>query len=1820
MAIIQSGAGSTLWTIDPTSNSGRVTVYNQNGTAMGSVSSLSNILNALNSATTIVLGGQSTLGINVVGTTGTLTLSFEGSIDNIDWFAIPANSLTGTGIISSTSSDGYWIASTSGLYAVRTRISSYTSGSMNVSINLTPGPSQNISQSVTGIITANIGTTNGLALDSTLTGGNQITKLTDGTNTASVKAASTAAGATDKALVVVISPNNSVAVTGTFFQATQPVSGTVAATQSGTWTVQPGNTANTTPWLTTISQGGNSAVVSATGAIKIDGSAVTQPVSGTITANAGTGSFTVAQSTAANLNATVVGSGNFTVVQPTASNLNANVSGTVTSNIGTTNGLALDATLTSGSSKTQMYDGANVIGTAAHPVKTDPTGTTTQPVSGTVTANAGTGNFTVAQATAANLNATVTGTVAATQSGTWTVQPGNTANTTPWLTTLNQGGNTATISAAGALKIDGSAVTQPVSGTVTANAGTGSFTVAQSTAANLNATVVGTVTANVGTTNGLALDATLTGGTQRNKITDGTTNASVKAASTAAVGTDTALVVAVSPNNSVAVTGTFFQGTQPVSGTVTANAGTGNFTVTQATAANLNATVTGTVTSNIGTTGGLALDVTLTGGTAKNRITDGTNTAAVKAASTAPLSTDPALVVAISPNSSVVVNSDGYATTAAPSYTNNTFQALSLTTLGALRTDSSATTQPVSGTVTSNAGTGTFAISAASLPLPTGAATETTLGTRLADATFTTRINTLGQKTMANSTPVVLASDQASIPVTGSGNFTVTQATASNLNATVTGTVASTQSGTWTVQPGNTPNTTPWLATINQGGNSATVSAGGALKIDGSAVTQPVSGTVTANAGTGSFTVVQATAANLNATITGTVTSNIGTTNGLALDATLTGGTQRSKITDGTNNAAVKAASTAAATTDPALVVAISPNNSVAVTGTFFQTTQPVSGTVTSNIGTTNGLALDATLAKLTIAQSTALGSNTQAMVAGSVTTAAPTYVTGNINPLSLTTAGALRIDGSGSIQPVSGTVTANAGTGNFTVAQATAANLNATVTGTVAATQSGTWTVQPGNTANTTPWLSTISQGGNSVTVSAGGALKIDGSAVTQPVSGTITANAGTGSFTVAQATAANLNATVVGTVTSNIGTTNGLALDTSVNGILVAQGSTTSGEKGTLIQGAVTTAAPTYTTAQTSPLSLTTAGALRTDASATTQPVSGTITANAGTGSFTVAQATAANLNATVVGSGNFTVVQPTAANLNATVSGTVTSNIGTTNGLALDATLTGGTAKSRITDGTNTAAVKAASTAAGATDPALVVAISPNNSVAVTGTFFQATQPVSGTFFQATQPVSGTVTANAGSGSFTVVQATAANLNATVVGTATDNTTNSTVKLPVMAALANTASPTWSNGNMVPLSVDTTGALRITGTISASNPSVTTTGSAPPASATYIAGSVTTAAPTYTTGQMSALSLTTSGAIRIDGSGTTQPVSGTVTANAGTGSFTVAQATAANLNATVVGSGNFTVVQATAANLNATVTGTVTANAGSGSFTVVQATAANLNATVTGTVTSNIGTTNGLALDSSIAKLTIAQSAALGTNTQALVGGSVTTAAPTYTTGNINPLSLTTAGALRVDASATTQPVSGTVTANAGTGSFTVAQATAANLNATVVGSGNFTVTQATASNLNATVAGTVTSNQGTANTNANGWFSRLTDGTNNVAVKAASTQAAAADVALVVSLNPLSAQTKSSTSAVTQVASSATSVTLLASNANRLGAIIVNDSTQILFVKFGSGSSSTSYSLPVAISKGSIEVPFGYTGIITGNWVSANGNAYVTELTV
>lgn len=207
----------------------------------------------------------------------------------------------------------------------------------------------------------------------------------------------------------------------------------------------------------------------------------------------------------------------------------------------------------------------------------------------------------------------------------------------------------------------------------------------------------------------------------------------------------------------------------------------------------------------------------------------------------------------------------------------------------------------------------------------------------------------------------------------------------------------------------------------------------------------------------------------------------------------------------------------------------------------------------------------------------------------------------------------------------------------------------------TTAATQSGTWSVAVTSLPSPVPI-----QGGNS------SAVKVDGSAVTQPVSGTF--------FQATQPVSGTFWQTTQ---------------PVSAASLPLPSGASTAAKQPAL--GTAGSASSDVITVQ----GVTSMTALKVDGSGVTQPISGTVTANAGT-----------NLN---------------------------------TSALALDATLTGGTQQSKITDGTNVATVKAASTAAGATDKALVVAVSPNNSVAVTGTFFQATQPVSGTFFQATQPVS-------------------------------------------------------------------------------------------------------------------------------------------------------------------------------------------------------------------------------------------------------------------------------------------------------------------------------------------------------------------------------------------------------------------------------------------------------------------------------------------------
>jgi len=105
------------------------------------------------------------------------------------------------------------------------------------------------------------------------------------------------------------------------------------------------------------------------------------------------------------------------------------------------------------------------------------------------------------------------------------------------------------------------------------------------------------------------------------------------------------------------------------------------------------------------------------------------------------------------------------------------------------------TTMSASMPVTMASNQTAIPISAASLPLPTGAATETTLASRLAESTFTARINTLGQKAMAASTPVVLASDQSTLPISAASLPLPTGAATAANQATEIASLASIDAG-----------------------------------------------------------------------------------------------------------------------------------------------------------------------------------------------------------------------------------------------------------------------------------------------------------------------------------------------------------------------------------------------------------------------------------------------------------------------------------------------------------------------------------------------------------------------------------------------------------------------------------------------------------------------------------------------------------------------------------------------------------------------------------------------------------------------------------------------------------------------------------------------------------------------------------------------------------------------------------------------------------------------------------------------------------------
>lgn len=259
------------------------------------------------------------------------------------------------------------------------------------------------------------------------------------------------------------------------------------------------------------------------------------------------------------------------------------------------------------------------------------------------------------------------------------------------------------------------------------------------------------------------------------------------------------------------------------------------------------------------------------------------------------------------------------------------------------------------------------------------------------------------------------------------------------------------------------------------------------------------------------------------------------------------------------------------------------------VSGTFWQATQPVSGTVTANAGTnlnTSALALETggNLAAIKTdvdkipsqGQALAAASMPVVLTAAQITTLTP--------PAAITN---YALETGGNLATLAGAVTSS-------VVQENVKQIN-----------------------GVTPLMGngTTGTGSQRVTIAS------DNTAFS------VNANAGTNLNTSALALESGGNLDDIDAALDNI----------------VAQETTTSGLKGLTVFGAVTTAAPTYTTLKSDALSLTTGGALREDITTiagTAPTTAGKIDIKGADGDVFVRQATAANLNATVVGTGTFAV----------------------------------------------------------------------------------------------------------------------------------------------------------------------------------------------------------------------------------------------------------------------------------------------------------------------------------------------------------------------------------------------------------------------------------------------------------------------------------------------------------------------------------------------------------------------------------------------------
>ena len=505
------------------------------------------------------------------------------------------------------------------------------------------------------------------------------------------------------------------------------------------------------------------------------------------------------------------------------------------------------------------------------------------------------------------------------------------------------------------------------------------------------------------------------------------------------------------------------------------------------------------------------------------KISDGTNAAAIKAASTAAVAADPALVVAISPNNTVPVS---LASVPTHGVTGTFWQATQPVSI--------ATTVPItdnSGSITVDAPVGTPAF----VRLSDGTAAISTLPVSIAASVAVTGPLTDTQL-RASAVPVSLAS-VPSHAVTNVGTFAVQASGIAANGAAVSGnplliagsdgtlvrtvktatdgtllvngvqdarqtgsiTTATSVVGPFSVSNRNvvtvavfgthagvtfvieaTDDNTNWygLQSINnatgQASSSWTIPTNGSASYDSAVggytqirvrATAWTSGTMTIGVSTQVFAydpVVAALSQGLAATGAALVGNPvlIGGSDGTNARNLSTNTSGHINIADGGNSITVDGTVGISGT----VPVSIATMPSTPVTGTFWQATQPVSIATMPSTPVT-GTFWQATQ-PVSIATTVPITDNS-----GSITVDAP-----------VGTPAFVRLsDGTAAISTLPVSIAASvAVTGPLTDTQ-----LRATAVP-VSAAQTGTWTVQPGNTANTTPWLAKISDGTNAAAIKA--------------------------------------------------------------------------------------------------------------------------------------------------------------------------------------------------------------------------------------------------------------------------------------------------------------------------------------------------------------------------------------------------------------------------------------------------------------------------------------------------------------------------------------------------------------------------------------------------------------------------------------------------------------------------------------------------------------------------------------------------------------